>query len=87
MTRIIEKGGLKRLSIAPAALCLQDADGYARGAQDRHGRRQRRAHDGVRRHDEIKETFDLPRAPKVEDVFGRSFLPPKADRMMPVLSN
>jgi NitT/TauT family transport system substrate-binding protein len=35
----------------------------------------------------IKETFDLPRTPKVEDVFGRSFLPPKADRMMPVLSN
>jgi NitT/TauT family transport system substrate-binding protein len=35
----------------------------------------------------IKEAFDLPRAPKLEDVFGRSFLPPKADRMMPVLSN
>jgi NitT/TauT family transport system substrate-binding protein len=35
----------------------------------------------------IKEAFDLPRAPKVEDVFGRSFLPPKADRMMPVATN
>jgi NitT/TauT family transport system substrate-binding protein len=35
----------------------------------------------------IKEAFELPRAPKVEDVFGRSFLPPKADRMMPVATN
>ena len=35
----------------------------------------------------IKEAFALPRVPKVEDVFGRSFLPPKADRMMPVVSN
>src|SRR5262245_13446793 len=31
----------------------------------------------------LKEAFDLPRAPKVDDVFGRSFLPPKAERMMP----
>jgi NitT/TauT family transport system substrate-binding protein len=35
----------------------------------------------------IKDAFNLPGAPKVENVFGRSFLPPKADRMMPVLSN
>jgi NitT/TauT family transport system substrate-binding protein len=35
----------------------------------------------------IKEAFALTRAPKVEDVFGRSFLPPTADRMMPVVSN
>ena len=35
----------------------------------------------------IKEAFDLPRAPKVEDVFSRSFLPPKPDRMMPALPN
>jgi hypothetical protein len=35
----------------------------------------------------IKEAFELPRAPAVGDVFGRSFLPPKAERMMPVLSN
>ena len=26
-------------------------------------------------------------AGKFDEVFGRSFLPPKADRMMPVLSN
>jgi len=35
----------------------------------------------------IAESFDLPRAPKTVDVFSRAFLPPKADRMMPVLSN
>jgi len=35
----------------------------------------------------IKDAFDLPRTPKFEDVFGRSFLPPKAERMMPVMSN
>ena len=35
----------------------------------------------------IKEAFELPRTPKLEDVFGRSFLPPKAERMMPVMSN
>ena len=35
----------------------------------------------------IKEAFELPRAPKVDDVFGRSFLPPKAERMMPVATN
>jgi len=35
----------------------------------------------------IKEAFELPRTPKFDEVFGRSFLPPKADRMMPVLSN
>jgi NitT/TauT family transport system substrate-binding protein len=35
----------------------------------------------------IKEAFGLPSAPKVDEVFGRSFLPPKSDRMMPVATN
>lgn len=35
----------------------------------------------------IQQAFELPRTPKLEDVFGRSFLPAKTDRMMPVLSN
>jgi NitT/TauT family transport system substrate-binding protein len=35
----------------------------------------------------IKEAFDLPKAPKPEDVFGRSFLPPKAERMPPTVTN
>ena len=35
----------------------------------------------------IKEAFELPRSPKVEDVFGRSFLPAKAERMMPIATN
>lgn len=35
----------------------------------------------------IKEAFNLPRLVKPEDVFGRSFLPPKADRMPAAASN
>ena len=35
----------------------------------------------------LREAFELPRTPKVDDVFARAFLPPKSERMMPVLSN
>jgi NitT/TauT family transport system substrate-binding protein len=37
--------------------------------------------------DTIATAFELPRAPTVTDVFSRSFLPPKADRVMPDLGN
>jgi NitT/TauT family transport system substrate-binding protein len=37
--------------------------------------------------DTIVAAFELPRAPAVTDVFGRSFLPPKAERVMPDLGN
>ncbi len=32
---------------------------------------------------QIGEAFDLKSTPKVGDVFNRSFLPPKSERMMP----
>jgi len=35
----------------------------------------------------IAESFELPVVPKFTDVFNRSFLPPKAERMQPVLAN
>jgi NitT/TauT family transport system substrate-binding protein len=35
----------------------------------------------------IKESFELPNTPKPSDVFNRSFLPPKTERMPAVLSN
>jgi NitT/TauT family transport system substrate-binding protein len=35
----------------------------------------------------IAESFELPVVPKFADVFNRSFLPPKAERMQPVLAN
>ena len=35
----------------------------------------------------LKEAYELPRAPKLDDVFARAFLPPKSERMMPVLPN
>jgi NitT/TauT family transport system substrate-binding protein len=35
----------------------------------------------------IAESFQLPTVPKVTDVFNRSFLPPKAERMPVVLAN
>ncbi len=35
----------------------------------------------------IAESFELPNVPKFSDVFNRSFLPPKAERMQPVLAN
>ena len=37
--------------------------------------------------DTIVAAFELPRAPAVTDVFSRSFLPPKAERVMPDLGN
>ena len=37
--------------------------------------------------DTIVAAFELPRAPAVTDVFSRSFLPPKAERIMPDLGN
>jgi NitT/TauT family transport system substrate-binding protein len=35
----------------------------------------------------IAESFELPVVPKFTDVFNRSFLPPKVERMQPVLAN
>jgi NitT/TauT family transport system substrate-binding protein len=35
----------------------------------------------------IAESFELPNVPKFSDVFSRAFLPPKAERMQPVLAN
>jgi NitT/TauT family transport system substrate-binding protein len=35
----------------------------------------------------LKEAYELPRAPKLDDVFARAFLPPKSERMMPALPN
>ena len=35
----------------------------------------------------IVAAYELPRAPKLADVFSRAFLPPKADRMLPAMSN
>jgi NitT/TauT family transport system substrate-binding protein len=35
----------------------------------------------------IAESFELPAVPKFTDVFNRAFLPPKAERMQPVLAN
>ena len=35
----------------------------------------------------IAESFELPKVPSSTRCFSRSFLPPKADRMPPVLAN
>jgi NitT/TauT family transport system substrate-binding protein len=35
----------------------------------------------------IAEAYDLKSRPAAGDVFDRSFLPPKADRMMPIKAN
>ena len=35
----------------------------------------------------IAAAYELPKSPKVDDVFSRAFLPPKAERMQPVLAN
>lgn len=35
----------------------------------------------------IQAAYELPKSPKVEDVFSRAFLPPKADRMLPAMTN
>jgi NitT/TauT family transport system substrate-binding protein len=35
----------------------------------------------------IAESFELPNVPEFSDVFNRSFLPPKSERMQPMLAN
>jgi NitT/TauT family transport system substrate-binding protein len=35
----------------------------------------------------IKDAYELPKAPSVDSVFSRAFLPAKADRMLPTLTN
>jgi NitT/TauT family transport system substrate-binding protein len=35
----------------------------------------------------IKDAYELPKAPSVDSVFSRAFLPAKADRMLPTLAN
>jgi NitT/TauT family transport system substrate-binding protein len=35
----------------------------------------------------IAAAYELPKSPKVADVFSRAFLPPKADRMIPAATN
>ena len=35
----------------------------------------------------IAAAYELPKSPKVEDVFSRAFLPPKADRVLPAMTN
>jgi NitT/TauT family transport system substrate-binding protein len=35
----------------------------------------------------IAAAYELPKSPKVEDVFSRAFLPPKADRGLPAMTN
>ncbi len=35
----------------------------------------------------IQAAYELPKSPKVEDVFSRAFLPPKAERMLPAVTN
>jgi len=35
----------------------------------------------------IAAAYELPKSPKVEDVFSRAFLPPKADRALPAMTN
>jgi NitT/TauT family transport system substrate-binding protein len=35
----------------------------------------------------IQAAYDLPKAPKVGDVFSRAFLPPKAERILPATTN
>ena len=37
--------------------------------------------------DTIAESYDLPRKPQSSEVFDRSFLPPKAERMPVSLTN
>ena len=35
----------------------------------------------------IQTAYELPKTPAAGDVFSRAFLPPKADRMLPTLTN
>jgi NitT/TauT family transport system substrate-binding protein len=35
----------------------------------------------------IAAAYELPKSPKVDDVFSRAFLPPKADRALPAMTN
>jgi NitT/TauT family transport system substrate-binding protein len=35
----------------------------------------------------IAAAYELPKSPKVDEVFSRAFLPPKADRALPVMTN
>ena len=35
----------------------------------------------------IQAAYELPKTPKLEDVFSRAFLPPKAERMLPAMTN
>ena len=35
----------------------------------------------------IAAAYELPKSPKVDDVFSRAFLPPKADRVLPAMTN
>jgi NitT/TauT family transport system substrate-binding protein len=35
----------------------------------------------------IAAAYELPKSPKAEDVFSRAFLPPKADRVLPAMTN
>ncbi len=71
---------------APVDLCVQDADRHAGGAFARHRRRQRHAA-CTASIDTIAESYDLPRKPQASEVFDRSFLPPKAERMPVTLTN
>jgi NitT/TauT family transport system substrate-binding protein len=35
----------------------------------------------------IVAAYELPKSPKIGDVFSRAFLPAKADRMLPAMAN
>jgi len=35
----------------------------------------------------IAAAYELPKSPKIDDVFSRAFLPPKAERALPAMTN